>query len=321
MVSLNVLNKSIVYRTRYGMQLCADSINILRDLPSSSVDLVITSPPFALLGKKEYGNLNQQDYPKWICNFGWEVRRVLKDTGSFVLDLGHAYLSGVPARSLYNYRTLIYLCDVLGFYLAHEFFLYNSTTIPGPAEWVTVRRIRVKGAVNTVWWLSKTEWPKADNRKILVPYSKSMLKYFERGREEGISPSGHHVGKGLSRDNGGSIPSNLLDISGSDSASFYHRISRELKIKRHPARFQKEFVEFFLKYLTDPKGRVLDIFSGSNTTGYVAERLKRRWISVDIRRDYAARSVIRFLEKVPVKTIGKIVSGLEAGRKIDLRRF
>lgn len=91
----------IAYRTRLGAQVIGDSRPLLEHLPSASVDLIMTSPPFALLRRKAYGNEDQADYVAWLLEFGKAAHRVLKDTGSFVLDIGGAYQRGIPVRSLY----------------------------------------------------------------------------------------------------------------------------------------------------------------------------------------------------------------------------
>jgi len=144
-----------VYRTSCGTQLAADSREILELLPSESVHLIITSPPFALLRQKTYGNEDQDSYVAWLSEFGKRAHRVLKETGSFVLDLGGAYQRGRPVRSLYNFRVLLDFCDNLGYRLAEEFFWYNPAKLPSPIEWVNKRKMRTKDAVNTVWWFSR----------------------------------------------------------------------------------------------------------------------------------------------------------------------
>src|SRR5512145_2474665 len=89
-----------VYATDLGMALCADSLAVLKKLPPGSVDLVITSPPYALHFKKEYGNVDKDGYVAWLLPFGREIQRVLKEEGSFVLNIGGSYDPGQPTRSL-----------------------------------------------------------------------------------------------------------------------------------------------------------------------------------------------------------------------------
>jgi site-specific DNA-methyltransferase (cytosine-N4-specific) len=109
-----------VYSTERGHQLVADSREALAAMPEASVDLVVTSPPFALLREKVYGNKEQTEYVAWLLEFGRAVYRVLKPTGSLVLDLGGAYQRGRPVRSLYQFRVLLAFCDTLGFELAAQ---------------------------------------------------------------------------------------------------------------------------------------------------------------------------------------------------------
>jgi site-specific DNA-methyltransferase (cytosine-N4-specific) len=140
-----------LYDTRNGKAYVGDALDLLADLPESSVDLVMTSPPFALQRQKAYGNHEQEQYVDWLLGFTSDIKRVLKETGSFVLDLGGAYQKGRPIRSLYNYRVLLRLCDEQGWQLAEEFFWYNPAKLPSPIEWVNKRKIRAKDAVNTIW--------------------------------------------------------------------------------------------------------------------------------------------------------------------------
>lgn len=290
-----------VYKTRYGACYLGDSLKLIREMPDESVDLVVTSPPFALLRQKAYGNKEQAEYVDWLCEFGEEVLRVLRDTGSFVLDLGGAYKRGVPVRSLYQYRVLLRLCDETGFHLAEEFFWHNPAKLPSPIEWVNKRKIRVKDSVDTVWWLSKTEWPKADVRRVVVPYSERMKKLLRN--PEGFyspkkRPSGHDIGRRFEAENKGAIPPNLLQIANTESNSTYLRLAKILGVKRHPARFPPGLPKFFVSFLTDPGDLVVDIFAGSNTTGRAAEELGRRWIAMEIDKDYAAGSALRFMDRL-----------------------
>jgi site-specific DNA-methyltransferase (cytosine-N4-specific) len=289
-----------LYSTALGQAYCGDSRDLLMKLPDCSVDLVITSPPFALLREKEYGNENQGAYVNWLSEFGSLVFKKLKDRGSFVLDLGGAYKRGVPSRSLYNFRVLIHFCDLIGFNLAEEFYWFNPSKLPSPIEWVNKRKIRAKDAVNTVWWFSKTDFPKANVSNVLVPYSermKKLLKNPEKFYSAKKRPSGHDISNKFSIDNGGAIPSNLLQIANSNSNDRYDRFCKLLSIKRHPARFPRQLPEFFVKFLTDPGDLVLDIFSGSNTTGEVCESLGRKWLAFDNDVEYGAASACRFLSE------------------------
>lgn len=284
------------YTQQYGQAYLGNSLEILTNIPDSSINLILTSPPFALTRKKEYGNESAEKYIEWFLPFAYEFKRVLVDNGSFVLDLGGAYLPGNPIRSIYQYELLIRLCKEVGFFLAQELYHYNPARLPTPAEWVTIRRVRVKDSVNIVWWLSKTPNPKADNRKVLKPYSKSMKQLLKNGYKPQIRPSGHDISDKFQKDNQGAIPPNLLEIANTESQSAYLRRCKAAGIKPHPARFPQGFAEFFIKFLTDERDIVLDPFAGSNTTGFVAETLQRRWISCEINEDYLMGSRYRFAD-------------------------
>jgi site-specific DNA-methyltransferase (cytosine-N4-specific) len=193
---------------------------------------------------------------------------------------------------------LLKFCDELGFHLAEEFFWHNPSKLPSPIEWVNKRKIRVKDSVNTVWWFSRTPWPKADVRNVLVEYSERMKKLLDDPSnfyDPALRPSGHDIGTGFGKDNGGAIPPNLLQISNSESNSQYLSSCKAVGCDRHPARFPPKLPEFFIKLLTKPGDTVVDIFAGSNTTGMVAEELGRHWLAFELERDYVASSVLRFV--------------------------
>jgi site-specific DNA-methyltransferase (cytosine-N4-specific) len=282
------------YKTPKGAVYLADSLQFLKHIRNDSVNLVITSPPFALKRKKEYGNEDEDKYVDWFLSFAPEILRILKKDGSFILDLGGSYIPGFPVRSIYMFDLLVRLVRETGFYLAQEFYHYNPARLPAPAEWVNVRRIRVKDSVNVVWWLSKTQNPKADNRRILKPYSESMKGLLKNGYKAKMRPSGHDISDKFSKDNGGAIPPNLLELANTDSNGHYQKKCRERGIKVHPARFPPSFADFFIKFLTDKNDIVYDPFAGSNTTGFVAESLDRYWIASELSEEYLKGSAFRF---------------------------
>lgn len=287
------------YGTAGGQAFLVDTLKFLPLIEDGSIDLILTSPPFALKRKKEYGNEDEDKYCDWFLGFASEFRRILADNGSFVLDLGGAYIPGFPIRSVYQFDLLVRLVKDTGFYLAQEFYHYNPARLPAPAEWVNVRRVRVKDSVNVVWWLSKSQNPKADNRKVLKPYSESMRTLLRTGYRAKLRPSGHDISENFSRDNGGAIPPNLLELSNTDSNSSYQQLCREHGVKVHPARFPPAFAEFFIKFLTDEGDIVFDPFAGSNTTGFVAEATNRRWIACELSEEYLKGSMFRFPDLGP----------------------
>ena len=126
------------HATEHGTIFHGDSLILLSDkLKPESVDLIVTSPPFGLVRKKAYGNVDASEYLEWFKPFGEAFRRVLKPSGSLVIDIGGAWIPGQPTRSLYHYELLIMLCKEVGFHLAQDFFWWNPAKLPSPAEWVT----------------------------------------------------------------------------------------------------------------------------------------------------------------------------------------
>jgi site-specific DNA-methyltransferase (cytosine-N4-specific) len=298
------------FTSRYGSAYLGDSLELLRSLPSSSVNLVVTSPPYALHFKKAYGNETKEQYIEWFLPFAREIFRVLTDDGSFVLNIGGSYNKGMPTRSLYHFRLLIALVDAIGFHLAQECFWYNPAKMPAPAEWVTVRRIRVKDSVEYVWWLSKTPHPKASNLNVLREYSPDMIRLNRRNLRETIRPSGHVIRESFSTLNpGGAIPSNVVESDwdeetpesmmkmGNNSANDAYTLRCKAEgVKIHPARFPALLPRFFIKMLTEPNDLVVDPFGGSLTTGAVAEKLERRWVSGEMVEEYLKAGTFRFGE-------------------------
>jgi site-specific DNA-methyltransferase (cytosine-N4-specific) len=320
-----LLTRQPAYSTKLGSAYCGDSIDLLRELPDGKVNLVLTSPPFALQRQKDYGNPAQDEYVDWLARFAAIVRSKLTEDGSFVLDLGGAYRKGVPARSLYNFRVLLRFCDDLGFFLAEDFYWFNPSKLPSPIEWVNKRKLRAKDSVNTVWWFSKTEWPKANVSRVLAEYSGRMRKLL--ADPEGFyspkkRPSGHDISSGFATDNGGAIPSNLLSLPNSESNSSYLAACKALGLKAHPARFPPKFPEFFIRFLTEPGDTVVDFFAGSNTTGMVAEAERRSWLAFDSDRDYLAASAFRFLPSAAQpELLRSVYDSIRTGRHVDLSPY
>lgn len=312
--------RSPAYRTPLGACYQGDSRELIRHVPDGSVDLLMTSPPFALQRKKEYGNESQADYVAWLAGFVEAAVPKLRQGGSIVLEIGGAYEAGTPARSLYPFRVLMHLCDGLGLHLAQDFYWSNRSKLPSPIEWVNKRKLRAKDFVSQVFWLSPTPWPKADARRVLVPYSASMEKLIARGPAKAVTrPSGHVLGTAFSRDNGGALPSNLLDFPNTESNGRYLDSCRAHGGKAHPARFPRALPDFFIRFLTDPGDLVLDFFAGSNTTGEAAQALGRRWLSFEQRPDYVASSAFRFLEPgTPREEAGRVHAALLDGWSVDL---
>jgi site-specific DNA-methyltransferase (cytosine-N4-specific) len=298
-----LLDEAPYYDTERGEAHHGDSRELLKDLPENSINLVVTSPPFALQRKKDYGNKDQDEYIDWFMEFANEVKRVLTEDGSFVIDIGGGWKKGKPVRSLYHFKLLIELAgeEYSPYNLAQDFYWYNPAKLPTPAQWVTIEKIRATDAVNHVWWLSKNERPKADTTDVLQEYSDRQEQLMDEGYESfGVDktdrPSGHEISDQFDTDNDGSLPDNLLEIANTQSNTKYLRACRALDEDPHPARFPPALPKFFIEYLTDPDDIVLDIFAGSNTVGQLAEELDRQWLAFEEDESYVENSKLRFTQ-------------------------
>ena len=289
-----------VYRTRRGRMYCGPAEKVLLRHPLTNtrgkVQLVFTSPPFPLNRKKRYGNKTGDEYVEWLASFASLLAGYLTENGSIVLELGNCWEPGTPTMSTLALKAFLAFQEAGGFHLCQEFVCYNPARLPGPAQWVTVERIRLKDAFTRLWWLSPTTRPDADNRRVLKEYSTSMKALLRRGRyNAGRRPSEHLINPhSFLTDHGGAIPSNVLTIPNTRSDDPYQRFCRENGLRPHPARMPAPIAEFFISFLTKRGDVVLDPFAGSNTTGYVAECLRRRWLSIEMDETYAHASRVRF---------------------------
>ena len=296
----------IIQKTLFGRIILGDAVDVLsKKVKDKTVDLIVTSPPFGLVRKKQYGNIDADKYVDWFKPFGIEFKRVLKEKGSLVIDIGGAWISGQPTRNLYHFKLLIMLCEELGFHLAQDYYWWNPSKLPTPAEWVTVRRVRVKDAINCIWWLSPSPWPKASNLRVLQPYSDSMKHLLRNGYKAKMRPSGHDISEKFSKDNRAAIPPNLLALANTESNSYYLRYCQEKSIKPHPARFPAGIPEYFVTMLSDPGDFIIDPFAGSCVTGEVCEKLKRKWICIDLIEDYLEGAKARFHNTTNIVSVPK----------------
>jgi DNA methylase len=260
------------------------------------IQLIFTSPPFPLTKAKAYGNRNGPEYLEWLSGLTPRLVDLLTPDGSLVVEIGNAWESRRPVMSTLPLRSLLAMLDGGNLQLCQQFICHNPARLPSPVEWVNVKRIRVKDSYTNVWWMSPSDRPKADNRKVLVPYSDSMKALLRTGKyNAGKRPSGHTIGeRSFAKDNGGAIPPSVLEISNTSSKDVYRKYCAENGLTAHPAPMQGKLAEFFIKLLTDEGDIVFDPFGGSNLTGGSAEALGRRWITTEPSGEYLAGSKGRF---------------------------
>lgn len=379
-----------------GAMYQGDSREYLKQIIDSDqeIDLIVTSPPFGLRKKKEYGNEDPEDYIEWFLDFAELAYQALADDGDFVVDIGGGWVRGEPIRSTYHFELLIDLAtdrgklsDRMGqrFNLSQDFYWYNPAKLPTPAQWVTIERIRVKDAVNHVWWFSKDnarrgEEEKPDNRAVLKPYSDAQKSLMENGYNDKMRPSGHRISNQFDNptENGAIRPNfwdlienqmepmglhdmldfagvspelrraaekedrieelaefavddealdeftDLMDIS-TDAESPVMKIANtrsrthylvgcdKLDMDPHPARFPRELPEFFIQLLTDPEDLVVDIFAGSNMTGWVAQQYDRNWLSFEMNSEYIESSRFWFMSEDDIDSRAETISRSNSG--------
>jgi site-specific DNA-methyltransferase (cytosine-N4-specific) len=293
-------NLNLAYKTKYGKCFHGKVEDILSDKSfqknKGKINLIFTSPPFPLNRKKKYGNLNGNEYIEWLTNITTLLKDYLTDDGSFVIEIGNSWEEHEPVMSTLPIETLLAIKNKGKFKLCQQFVWFNTAKLPSPVQWVNVERARVKDSFTTIWWMSKTASPKANNRNVLEEYSASMKKLLKTKKyNSGSRPSEHQIGeKSFLKDNGGAIPSNVLIAANTNSSSEYLKKCKERDMIPHPARMPNFIAEFFIRFLTDEGDVVFDPFSGSNTTGEVSESLKRKWFAAEIDENYIIGSKLKF---------------------------
>jgi hypothetical protein len=309
--SLPSQNPTLLYETEYGHMILGRAEDALTsDLVQrykGTVQLVFTSPPFPLNHKKKYGNLQGEKYVAWLASFAQPLTGLLAPNGSIVIELGNAWEPGKPVMSTLALEALLAFRKATNLYLCQQFVCNNPARLPSPAQWVNVERIRVKDSFTHLWWMAPSARPKADNRRVLKPYSAAMLHLLKSGKySSGKRPSQHNIRPTtFLKNHDGAIPSNalqftdepptgFLEFSNTKATDDYQRYCRDHGLPTHPARMPIGLPEFFIKFLTEPGDLVLDPFAGSNTTGAAAEYLGRHWLSIELQAEYVAGSRGRF---------------------------
>lgn len=300
------------YSTRLGEMYCSRIEDALATAKFRSlkgkVNLILTSPPFPLVTKKAYGNAVGEQYLSWLAGLASPLSDLLTPDGSIVIEIGNAWEQGVPAMSTLPLEALLAFKRSADLHLCQHVICHNPARLPSPAQWVNVERIRLKDSFTHVWWLSRSAYPKADNRNVLNSYSEDMKRLLaKRSYNSGARPSGHLISSdGFLTDHGGSISPNVIDFSqyqlpgsllkyaGTSWDSAYREYCKRRDLPPHPARMQGPLSAFFIKFLTETADIVLDPFAGSNTTGSVAESLGRRWLGVEASDQYIEGSKGRF---------------------------
>ena len=269
--------------------LCGDCLKIMSEMDAESIDMVFTSPPYADQ-IKDYGDvvrkIKPNEYIDWFLPRAREIYRVLKPTGSFVLNINDK-LDG-KYQSLYVFKLVVALCDEVGFHLVRDYIWYNPATPPNVFSRGTMGR--TKKSHEYCFWFSKSEEWTFNMDPIRKPYSKDMQRFLDgKGqgdRSDNTRPSRHNFDLSHAWTNkGGSDPGSVIVLGNTSSNDRFQKLCKEKGI-RHPARFPQKLAEFFILAGTDVGDVVLDPFAGSGTTAVVAEQYQRNWRCIDVNEDY-----------------------------------
>ncbi|HWR82230.1 MAG TPA: site-specific DNA-methyltransferase [Candidatus Deferrimicrobium sp.] len=250
---------------------CGDAHDVLPTLVTESVDLVVTSPPYADSRKKTYGGINPNRYVEWFLPVTGELLRVLKSSGSFVLNIKERTVGG--ERHTYVLE-LILAMRSQGWYWTEEYIWHKKNCYPG--KWPN----RFRDAWERCLHFTKQKQFKMHQERVMVPvgdWAEQRLRRLsdtDRRRDESRTASG--FGKNVSRWKGRKVvyPTNVLHLA------------TECSNKNHSAAFPLALPMWFIQLFTDEGDLVLDPFVGSGTTALACQKLQRRFIGIDISREY-----------------------------------
>lgn len=275
--------------------ICGNCEDVLKQLPNESVDMVFTSPPYA--DQRDYGSeeslISPDQYVVWFARKAKEIHRVLKENGSFILNINDKVVGGF--QHLFVFELVLHLCKKTGFRLVRDYIWYNPATPPNVFSRGGYGR--TKKSHEYCFWFSKgSEW-KFNLDPIRKPYGKDMQKFLQgkgKGdRNQNTRPSTHNFDcEKVWVDKGGSDPGSVIELGNTHSNDLFAKLCKERGIS-HPARFPERLAEFFILSGTNEGDLVLDPFSGSGTTAISAARNGRRWIGIDANADYCELATAR----------------------------
>lgn len=248
-----------------------DCEEILKDLPDNSIDLIFTSPPYADQRKKTYGGIHPDNYVEWFLPKTQQMLRVLKPTGTFVLNIKEKVVKG--ERSVYVME-LILAMRQQGWLWTEEFIWHKKNCYPG--KWPN----RFRDAWERLLQFNKKRKFNMYQDEVMVPmgdWAKTRLKNLSRTdktRDESKVGSGFgkNISNWLNRDK--AYPTNVLHLA------------TECSNKKHSAAFPEGLPEWFIKLFTKQGDTVLDPFMGSGTTNIVADKMRRNSIGIEIHPQY-----------------------------------
>ena len=248
-----------------------DSAEVLKALPDNTIDLIVTSPPYADQRKNTYGGVTTDQYVEWFLPISAQLLRVLKPTGTFILNIKEKVVNG--ERSTYVME-LILAMRKQGWLWTEEFIWHKKNSYPG--KWPN----RFRDAWERLLQFNKSKKFAMYQEEVMVPmgdWAKSRLKNLSetdkcRDNSKVGSGFGKNISNWIGRDK--AYPTNVLHLA------------TECNNKKHSAAFPEELPQWFIKLFTQEGDTVLDPFAGSGTTLFVAERMGRNAIGVELMDEY-----------------------------------
>lgn len=274
-----------------GKFINGECLEEMKKIPDESIDFIFTSPPYADQ-IKNYGKAGEKmkippsQFDEWLIPRTREMYRILKNTGSFVLNISDK-LDG-KYQSIFVFKLVVRLVEEVGFHLVRDYVWYNPATPPNVFSRGNMGR--TKKSHEYCFWFSKSDKWTFNMDAIRKPYSDQMLRLFKEtpggGRSEHTRPSRHSFDLSHTwKDKGGADPGSVLTISNTSSNDTFHRLCKQFGVG-HPARFPEKLAEFFIKAGTNEGDIVLDPFGGSGTTAIVSQKMGRNFIYIEINPDY-----------------------------------
>lgn len=248
-----------------------DCLNVLAAYPNNTFDLIVTSPPYADKRKNTYGGIAPDKYVEWFIPRSKQFLRVLKPTGTFILNIKEKAENGERHTFVLE---LILALRKQGWLWTEEFIWHKKNCYPG--KWPN----RFRDAWERCLQFNKTRHFKMNQKAVMVPmgdWANARLKSL--GKND-VVRFDSQVGSGFGK--------NITNWIGRDKAypSNVLYLATECGNKSHSAAFPEALPEWFIKLFTDEGDLILDPFVGSGTTCAIAQKLRRNSIGIEILAEY-----------------------------------
>lgn len=253
-----------------------DCLEYMQTLPDNCIDLVITSPPYAEQRKATYGGIDANNYPSYMTTIGKEIYRILKPTGSFVLNIKEHVSKGV--RDTYVLKTVLALSEI---FMWNDTYIWNKSN-PFP----TGSKKRLKDGFEYCYLFTKTKDYKFNPNNVLI---KSESKWIESEKKRKNKGS-HNV------TNGSGFNMSQRYVSDMVRPSNVLTLPVDTTNHKHPATFPVALPSFFIKLLTDELDVVYDPFAGSGSSLVASKELNRNFIGTEIIKEYCDIAKERILK-------------------------